>query len=188
MTNISRFSPAEIAAMRLDGVLFEVYGAFLPADQADVVATRVHVARQTAPPQYILDRLSAAWVWGAVETPPEPPEFCQDMTRRGTDRYNTYRSQRYVRLRDGECVSFTTGSVLSPWRTVLQLLRWTPAVEADTIAALLTLERMTPDDVATRVAGTFNSNQHGYFLTPLKRLFPKTGHARESAAQDAKSQ
>ncbi|MFM6975080.1 MAG: hypothetical protein ACKOXM_08170 [Agromyces sp.] len=164
------FSIAEQYAMRLDGVLFERFGRMLPSDEPDVLENRVRIAREFAPAQYILDGHSAAWVWGACVTPPQRPEFCQIMANRGTDRFGTYRSQRYVRLREGEVVHTRAGDVLSPWRTALHLLRWCPSVNATTVETLLRREQLTLSEAPARIEEELAQNQRQFYLRPLERI------------------
>lgn len=172
MDVLTQFAQTELEAMRLDGVLFRVHGSFVIADEPDTVETRIAIARAAAPRQFILDRLSAAWVWGAIALPPPTPDFCLDMNHRGTDRYNAHRAQRYVRLDDTEVVSAPAGSVLSPWRTTLHLLRWTPGVSPDCIRNLLGTIDCCPCRAAERIRDERARSQQGQFLRPLLELFP----------------
>lgn len=177
MTDFADFSAAELSAMRLDGELFLSHGALITADEPDVLSTRVRIARGFAPPQYILADTSAAWVWQATPTPPPEPEFCQRTDSRGTDRMNSFRSKRYLRLRPDDVVGTVHGDVLSPWRTLLGLLRWEPTLSPETVTALLERADESFASAGARIDREMAINQRGYYQQPLSRFALGIGNA-----------
>jgi len=67
---------AELCAARLDGELFGIDGAWTPVDEPDVPGFRAAVVARRAPRALIVERLSAAWVHGALDAPPPLAQFC----------------------------------------------------------------------------------------------------------------
>lgn len=124
MRLLDNFSPAELSALRLDGEVFRLAEGFVLADEPDLPEVRIRVARGEAPACFILDGKSAAWVWAALESPPRRPELCLAMDKRGSDRFGPVRATRYLRFAPGDVVSTSAGDVLSPWRTLMHVLRW----------------------------------------------------------------
>ena len=149
-----QFSPAERSALRLDGQLHHVFGAFLAADEPDVLETRVLIARGEAPPHFVLDRLSAAWVWDCAPTPPRRASYCVWMERRSSKVSTIEWDVRHTRLDSGSVLETKAGSVLRPWWTLLHLLRWPPSLSDDefrlTLGALLERCQLSPEEAVDR--------------------------------------
>lgn len=169
-----QFSQAELSAMRLDGVLFSLRGSYLAVDEPDVLSTRVRIARGDAPPHLLLDRISAAWVWQAVALPPRAAEYCVDMAHRSSKiEPGTWRV-RHVKLRPGEIVRTASGGLISPWRTVLHLLRWPPDCSGDELRSvvrrLIALEGMTAGEAQARFDREQAANVRGQFSALLADL------------------
>lgn len=165
--NADDFSDAERSAMRLDGELFSVHGCYLPTDEPDVLSTRVRIAREGAPAHFVLDLMSAAWVWEATPLPPAPPQCCIDMAHRSTKIEPGTWQARHVHLKPGDVVRTAAGSLLSPWRTLMHLLRWPPPIGHEqlyeTVALLVARERLTPAQAFTRFHEQQAANVRGQF-------------------------
>lgn len=67
---------AELCAARLDGDLFAIDDVWTPIDEPDLPSFRAAVVASRAPRVLIVERLSAAWVHGALDTPPRLAQFC----------------------------------------------------------------------------------------------------------------
>ncbi|WP_298742369.1 SAM-dependent methyltransferase [uncultured Microbacterium sp.] len=63
-------SLAELTAARLDGDLIDVGEAFMPTDAVETRALRAASLRRLIPTTVALTHASAAWIHGAVSTPP----------------------------------------------------------------------------------------------------------------------
>ncbi|HLP22880.1 MAG TPA: hypothetical protein VK139_02425 [Microbacteriaceae bacterium] len=170
MFDLSGFSPAELSALRLDGDVFAIFEAHVLADEPDTLAARIRLARGDAPPSYILDGESAAWVWEALPLPPRTPQFCLAMNRRSTDRINRVKAQHYVQLEEQDIVSTESGSVLSPWRTLLHVLRWAPTVPDACITLLLSRAGETVHTARARIESRYTTGQRSIYLRRLERI------------------
>lgn len=167
--NLDGFSPAELSALRLDGHAFAIAAGFIAADEPLTFVERVRLARGGAPTAYILDLRSAAWAWGALATPPQRAQFCQDRFAKGSDRIGSVRAAHYVGLADGDVVHTAAGPVLSVWRTAVHLMRW-ESDQMEPIRALLARAELTPSAAAERIRSEFAPNQWVYYLRGLQRV------------------
>ena len=114
---------AELCAARLDGELFAIDQGWAPIDEPDLPAFRAMVTSLRAPRSLIIERLSAAWVHGALGAPPTVAQFCVPLDARIAvlDRPRTL--VREVRIGDDEIVRFGELRCTSPIRTAFDLLR-----------------------------------------------------------------
>ena len=114
---------AELCAARLDGELFAIDQGWAPVDEPDLPAFRAMVMSLRAPRSLIIERLSAAWVHGALDAPPTVAQFCVPLDARIAviDRPRTL--VREVRIGDDEIVWFGELRCTSPIRTAFDLLR-----------------------------------------------------------------
>lgn len=65
-----RLSAAELSAARLDGHVVELGDAFIPADAVETPGLRAGSLREMLRDTLAATHLSAAWVHGALDTPP----------------------------------------------------------------------------------------------------------------------
>ena len=117
----------ELSALRLDGLVFAVDGCFAPVDQVEQPRHRAAALAPLVGPRIIVERASAAWVWGALASPPTRHTLCSSATarRRGTGPLRG--AVREVAISPDEILLLAGVAVTSPLRTVVDLLR----VEAD---------------------------------------------------------
>lgn len=114
----------ELYAARLDGVLFRVGGCFSPVDEIEQPrhrAAAVHAGRSS---RLIAEQLSAAWVWGALDTPPQQHQFCVATEARVSHDPAPWVSLREVVIAADEIVDFDGALVTSPTRTLVDLARF----------------------------------------------------------------
>ncbi|WP_430646355.1 type IV toxin-antitoxin system AbiEi family antitoxin [Agromyces sp. GXS1127] len=67
---------AELCAARLDGELMRLGDGWCPVDEPDLPSLRAAVVAPGLPAPFVIERRSAAWVHGALPTPPTAPECC----------------------------------------------------------------------------------------------------------------
>ena len=73
---------AELCAARLDGELVAIDDGWTPLDEPDLPALRAAVTALRAPRSLVIERMSAAWVHGALAAPP-PVVIGKSFGRRG---------------------------------------------------------------------------------------------------------
>ncbi|MBC7723180.1 MAG: hypothetical protein H7146_00290 [Burkholderiaceae bacterium] len=114
---------AELCAARLDGEVFELGECFWPVDTFEGAAERGASLAAVLPRRLIAERLTAAWVHGAVSSLPRPLQLAVDTSAR-------YRSPgervelREVVLEAGDTEVHGGLTVTSPRRTVIDLARF----------------------------------------------------------------
>lgn len=113
---------AELHAARLAGELYALGDAFCPVDLPDDRHRRAAAIAAVAPARFIADRLTAAWVWGAVADGPPRAQFCIDI--RSRHRQTTTRHEvREVVIADDEVAAVGAALVTTPARTMVDLAR-----------------------------------------------------------------
>lgn len=115
-------SIAELSAARLDGELYPLADLFCPVDLPPFPAARAAGLAAERPEYTFVERLSAAWVHGALAEPPRPTQFALPSGIGARPR----RPRDYV-LRQvviTECELVVTGGcpVTSPARTIVDVL------------------------------------------------------------------
>lgn len=147
---------AELHAARLTGELYPIGGCFAPVDLPELRSVRAEVIARQAPARFIADGLTAAWVWGAVATPPPRLQFCIDIRYR--HRQTTTRfALREVVIDVGEIAVVGSALVTSPARTMLDIAR-DGALDDEAaighLGALAECTRTPLQDVLARVVGS----------------------------------
>jgi len=136
------FSEAELSALVLDGTLYRVGDCFCVIDQLPSPALRAESLALVLPHRLIAERLTAAWVWGALLDAPASHQVCVDIRSRvrppGTRRLIV----REVVISEEETEDFGGIRVTTPLRTTLDLAR-SPGefgdIESSAVAGLLHL-------------------------------------------------
>ena len=138
--------------MRLDGELFTPLGGLCRADEPDTPLLRARIVLTEAPPRLIVERLSAAWVWGALETMPQPHSVCFDIAERSTKIVSSPWRVRNTGFRAGDVWRAPGVAVTTPWRTACDLLRLGDSRESDGAEAVVRLLELAGMDVASAIA------------------------------------
>jgi hypothetical protein len=120
------FPLAELTAARLDGELYCVDDGFIPIDEVEHPAHRARALGAGVPDRIIAEQSSAAWVWGALDTPPRHHQFCAAIGARVSRSSVQWCTVREVVIDESEIVAFDTLAVTTPLRTAVDLLRFTP--------------------------------------------------------------
>lgn len=127
---------AELCAARLDGELFAIDDGWAPIDEPDLPAFRAAVMALRVPRPLIIERLSAAWVHGALAAPPAIAQFCVPLSSRIAVISEHRATVREVRIDGAEIVEFGRIRCTSVVRTGFDLLR-EPAFDDDRVAAMV---------------------------------------------------
>lgn len=140
---------AELCALRLDGDLFGLGTAYCAIDEIETPALRAASLARLAGVRLIVERMTAAWVWGAAERCPTRPQFCSSLdaryrpwSRLPIEHREVAISADEVRMLDGVGVGVGV-RVTSPERTLLDLARM-PAEAPGITAAMRALVRAAP--------------------------------------------
>jgi hypothetical protein len=136
---------AELWAACRDGDLDQLGEAFVPVDLPVTATVRAATLAPLVPPRAIVERRSAAWVFGALDTLP----LVRSVAIRHSDRVAVARSWRVVVrevvLQADDVESIGGVEVTTPARTAIDLARhqsYDPVVDLDAIARLLTLANL----------------------------------------------
>jgi hypothetical protein len=114
---------AELCAARLDGEVFAIDDGWAPVDEPDLPAFRAAVVALRAPRALVIERLSAAWVHGALAAPPPVAQFCVPLSSRIAVIGDSRAAVREVRITPAEIVEFGAIRCTSIVRTGFDLLR-----------------------------------------------------------------
>ena len=152
---MSRLSPvlftgdlplAELHAARLDGELVRVDECFSPVDQPDSPALRAASLALQWPQRLIAEQHSAAWVWGALDTPPRRHELCASLGARARPPAARGLTVREVVIADDEIVAIGGQQVTVPSRTIVDLARFDPEVPRELLRSLARIGAVSLDD------------------------------------------
>ncbi|MDF2575265.1 MAG: hypothetical protein K0S05_2177 [Agromyces sp.] len=114
---------AELCAARLDGELFAIDDGWAPVDEPDLPAFRAAVIALRMPRPLVIERMSAAWVHGAVAVPPAVAQFCVPHSARIAPIGDRRATVREVKLDESDVVEFGGIRCTSVVRTGFDLLR-----------------------------------------------------------------
>lgn len=114
---------AELCAASLDGELVPLAGCFTVVDLPEQAASRARALATGLTGRVIIERLSAAWVFGATSDPPTPPQFCSAADARAKPATLRRLTVREVVIDDDETVMLDGIRVTSPLRTACDLVR-----------------------------------------------------------------
>lgn len=118
---------AELTAARLDGELFALDECYWPTDTFEEPHVRAASLRAVLPPRLIAERMTAAWIYGAIARPPTPLEVCSDTAARYRSVGLSRCDIREVVIGDGDIVWLDGLAVTSPARTILDIARCSTA-------------------------------------------------------------
>lgn len=162
---------AELCAARLDGELFAIDDAWTPVDEPDLPALRAAVVATRAPRALIVERLSAAWVHGALDAPPRLAQFCVPNSERVALVDAPASVIREVRIDDVDIVRLGGVPCTSIDRTAFDLLR-DPVLDEEAavrvVTALLGVDRSSVGRVRERLRATVRMPYKSTALTRLE--------------------
>lgn len=114
----------ELCAAVRDGELFPFTWGFCPIDEVGGELHRAVLLSSAIPPCVILERSSAAWVFGIGESWPDPIEVCTDIHARSKAPPRTGVSVREVVIDEDDIVCLGGVNVTTPLRTAIDLARF----------------------------------------------------------------
>lgn len=144
----------ELMAARLDGELAAIDGAWTPVDVIHGPEHRALSIALRVPDRVIIEQASAAWVWGAVHTPPAQHQLCAATGAR--TRPAGWPPVREVVIDDADIWTLGVARVTSPGRTAIDLARFADVFDAGTVTALLRIGNVTVDDCLASMEGRRN--------------------------------
>ncbi|MBM7410988.1 hypothetical protein JOE38_000811 [Clavibacter michiganensis] len=131
---------AELCSARLDGEVYEVDACYSPVDELASPWLRAAALATQVPSRLIAERSTAAWVHGAVRTPPRTHEYCVDSVARCHPPALRNVRIREVVLDDRDTVVLAGLRVTTPLRTLCDIARtvadFTPIHEAACLGLL----------------------------------------------------
>jgi hypothetical protein len=154
----TRFSVAEVCAMRVDGESWPVGSADVVIDMPIDTHARIAVIASELPDGLVVMGVAAAWVWGCMPAIPDKRDVARaDGLRLGTTLPQHFRI-RDVFWTDGDIVTTNAGAVTSIPRTMLDIARYETRVsEREILRVLCDLNQLLPcsrEDALQRLHAT----------------------------------
>lgn len=115
---------AELLAARLDGELFALDRGFSPIDLPETSLRRAEALAGGLNERLIAEQHTAAWVWGALSSPPVLHEFCTALDARVAHRAARWMSVREVVIDEMDVTAHGTLRLTTPLRTCIDLARF----------------------------------------------------------------
>jgi hypothetical protein len=160
---------AELRAAALDGELFALDGCWVPIDQPETASQRAMALAVQLPDRVIVERRSAAWVLGLLDTPPRPHELCTAIGAR-VRTGDGWPAPREVVIGDDETVVLGGIQVTTPLRTLIDLARFSAEFEKSIAFGLLALGRITVEEVIGAIGQRRNLPGKNLALERLEAL------------------
>ncbi|MRX44996.1 hypothetical protein [Agromyces kandeliae] len=145
---------AELCAARLDGEVMRIGDGWCPVDEPDLPGLRAAAVAPGLPSQFVVERRSAAWVHGALVSPPRVAECCVPLSSRVSTRsLPPGMLLREVAIAPADIVAIGGVRCTTPDRTVYDLVRDAePAHDVlRIVAALLSADRSMGGRVRSRL-------------------------------------
>ena len=141
--SIDDLSLAELCAARIDGELIPIGDGWAPVDEPDLPSLRAAAIALSAPRALVIERRSAAWVHGALASPPALAQFCVPRTARVAAVSAPRLVVREVAIDPDDIIEFPFARCTTPPRTGFDLLRdrAEPDDEVESVVAALCAER-----------------------------------------------
>jgi hypothetical protein len=171
---------AELCSARLDGEVYEVDACYSPVDELASPWLRAAALAAQVPSRLIAERATAAWVHGALRTPPRRHEYCVDSVARCHPPALRNVRIREVVLDERDTVVLAGLRVTTPLRTLCDIARtvadFTPSHEAACLG-LLALPGVTPAAARERLAASGALPDKRRAITRLDALAGRSGSA-----------
>jgi hypothetical protein len=144
----------ELQAARLDGELYRVDECFSPIDEIEGTEHRARALATTLPERLIAEQHTAAWILGAIDSPPRRHRLCAAIGARGRAPDTARFIVREVVIDESELLSRGGMRLTTPLRTAIDLARFCPAwgeAESAIVTALMVDGRFGIDDCARNI-------------------------------------
>jgi hypothetical protein len=129
----------ELQCAALDGELYALDQCFCPIDEFETTHLRAKALGLVLDPRIIAERMSAAWVWGALSAPPRRHQLCVAIGARTRPHPSLNATLREVVISPAEIDTVSGVRVTSRLRTVIDLLRFTENFGAREVLAVASL-------------------------------------------------
>jgi hypothetical protein len=160
---------AELHALRLDGQLLALDEGFTVVDQPIGIAQRADSLAHYCDDRLIVEQHSAAWVWGALPSPPARHELCASVGARSRSVHTHRLLVREVVITPTDWMQIGRVRVTTPLRTVSDLSRFSESYDHALVEQLLTLHGLTVDDVVADLTSRRNLPRKKIALARLSR-------------------
>lgn len=128
------FPIAELTAAALDGELTDLNGAFHSI--AEFADCELRAETLKLAPRIIAERMTAAWVYGAISSLRTPLEICMDISNRTRPPAGSEFHTREVVIASSEWILIGMTQVTTPIRTILDLVCTESVSDSDSPAEL----------------------------------------------------
>ncbi|MGB3413110.1 MAG: hypothetical protein WBA28_00185 [Microbacteriaceae bacterium] len=115
------YSATELSALCLNGEIYGLAGSFVPIDTPPFFNTRLQVAVPALPDGAVLDRLSAAWVYGALIRAPKAHFSARQGFRLKAENYPEASVTNRI-VQDYEFINHAGIRLTNPRRTIQDLV------------------------------------------------------------------
>ncbi len=138
----SDLSETELHAAKLDGEVYRVDHCFSPLDEIDGPRNRARSLALMVPSRLIAERLTAAWIHGAISRAPSRHQFCTDITARIRPSALVAITVREVVIEKEDLFELAGLPVTTPIRTAVDLARCGSRFGGDELQAVAHLVRI----------------------------------------------
>ena len=147
----SDFPLSELCALVLDGEAWWVDGCVTSIDEANGPLVRAAALAQLIPAGLVAEQHSAAWIWGALVSPPARHEVCAPTSARKRPPFDSGLNVREVVILHSDIAVLAGIAATTPTRTAIDLARfveeWTDE-ESRIVTELMALGECTVIDCA----------------------------------------
>lgn len=133
---------AELCAARLDGELYALAGYYCPVDLPEYPALRAEGLRPLMPPRGFAERLSAAWLHGAIDIAPVRAQFALPSSEGVRPVLASGLNVRQVVIGANELMSINGCRLTTPMRTIADIFL---DAELDDAQAIAVANRLVAD-------------------------------------------
>jgi hypothetical protein len=123
---------AELCAARLDGELYAIDSGYSPIDLPEDAEQRARSIIELCPDRIIAEQRTAAWIWGATDSPPTRHELCASLGARSKSAVPRRATVREVVIDEVSIVELGGIRVTTPLRTILDLVRFNDDFDDET--------------------------------------------------------
>ncbi len=132
---------AELCAARLDGEIYAIADLYCPVDLPSFPAFRAASLLPLQSPHTFVERLSAAWLHGAIDSPPRIAQIALPSKSGNRARLSSHFIMRQVTISDREIETVGGCPVTTPLRTIVDLLLDPELAETRAIHTTIALAR-----------------------------------------------
>ncbi|MBX3068059.1 MAG: hypothetical protein IT191_02800 [Microbacteriaceae bacterium] len=165
------FGIAELSAAVLDGEIVKLNESYHSVCEIQDAALRADSLRLAD--RLIAERRTAAWIYGALPTPPTLLEVCMNIKFRTRPPTGRFVNVREVVISDRELLRIGRTLVTSPKRTILDLLRLAPSHEDQidkTILGVVRTCKVDPIECADFLKANWKANNYEQVVGRFLRL------------------